>query len=256
MKPEEILVNVPSGSFDFLQCPPDYHPSYRQMSLGRPCRIHLSRPFRMAKVPVDRKWWFSVMKTTPWKRHITDKKNRCVPDNDNCPVIGVTWNDAMEFCSKLSLEWGRNVMLPTEAQWVHACKAGSTTVFPWGENSDKSKFNAEAKKYACFNSALEFEAELRPAGERLPNAWGLHDMLGLVSEWVRDEYCVDDANQIYNAHLTEEMTDPIFTDGPRRVLKGGAFCFGLLSACDLSRPHRLPDVDEFLNGFRIIEELP
>lgn len=221
--------------------------------------VHITKPFRMAKVPVDRVFWREVMGTSPWKPHISDKPYRRAPDDDACPVIGVNWHECMEFCQRLSQRWGKKITLPSEMQWVYACKAGSKTLFPWGlEEMDEMGDNVyvEARNHAVFKGPLQRESTLTTAGVRLPNAWGLHDMIGLVSEWVRDTYDVNERNQIENSRLASEMVDPVFADGPWRVLKGGAWCLGLISACDLSRPTRMPESVEFLNGFRFIEELP
>jgi len=254
VSPDE-LADIPTGSFRFLDCSDAADLSIRKKRLGRPCVIHISKPFRMSKVPVGREFWFEIMESKPWGKHLTEAPHCRITDDDKCPAIGVTWYECIEFCRRLSQKWGRKIALPTEAQWVHACKAGSSTIFPWGSDAIDDVAQNAAKGHAHFMEPLQKIAELRPAGELLPNGWGLYDMVGLVSEWVRDSYDVDDHNRIDNAYLEAEMTDPLFQGGVWRVLKGGAWCLGLNSACDLARPSRLPETEEFLNGFRFIEEL-
>ena len=134
-------------------------------------------------------------------------------DSPDLPVIRVSWDQAMEFCAWLSARTGKKVLLPTEAQWEWASRAGSgTPMFYGGLDTDFSAFAnlADASlsklavqgvdpqpianpdkfwdfvpKEARFNdSALH----LAPVGKYLPNAWGLHNMIGNVAEWTLDDY--------------------------------------------------------------------
>ncbi len=93
-------------------------------------------------------------------------------DCNECPVERVTWQKAEEFCEDIG---GR---LPTEAEWEYAARAGSNTIFTCGNTSgclDDHAWYAE-------NS----DDQTHPAGEKDPNAFGLYDMTGNVSEWVQD----------------------------------------------------------------------
>lgn len=83
------------------------------------------------------------------------------------PVINVTYYAAENYCKWLSAKTGHKYRLPTEAEWEYACRAGKPA--PTGK---------ELEKYAWF-----WEEKTHPVGKKLPNAWGIYDMLGNVAEW-------------------------------------------------------------------------
>ena len=93
------------------------------------------------------------------------------------PVINVNWQDACDYCRWLSQQTGYMYRLPTEAEWEYACRAGSTTAYPFGSDPDK------LKEYAVFNVN-----RTEPVGTKLPNNWGIYDMLGNVWEWTLDTF--------------------------------------------------------------------
>lgn len=94
------------------------------------------------------------------------------PDN---PVVFVSWRDAKEYilwrCERDDVDY----RLPTEAQWEHACRCGSRTVYPWGNVYDASMLNAD-----------NVHGHPTPVGSYPANEWGLFDMLGNIWEWCED----------------------------------------------------------------------
>jgi len=96
------------------------------------------------------------------------------------PVENVSWNDVQKFIRKLSALNNNKYQfrLPTEAEWEYACRAGSTERFYFGNNQ------ASLGKYAWYwNNSKKHSHEV---GAKLPNAWGLYDVLGNVWEWCQD----------------------------------------------------------------------
>jgi len=97
--------------------------------------------------------------------------------DDDYPVVWVSWKNAKAYC-----EW-TGLALPTEAQWEYACRAGTTTVYYFGE--DREEFHKYGWAHAGRDSENHFT---HPVARKLPNAWGLYDMLGNVWEWVEDDW--------------------------------------------------------------------
>ena len=117
------------------------------------------------------------------------------------------------YCRWLYSKTGVFYRLPTEAEWEYACRAGTTTTYYFGDDS------SQLKNYAWYagNSNNKFEK----AGQKLPNAWGLFDMLGNVSEWTLDHYDEKALDK-----LKDKIVDPFPAFVAARypkVLKGGGY---------------------------------
>src|SRR5206468_7908054 len=96
------------------------------------------------------------------------------------PVTRVSWEDATEFCAKLSEREHKSYRLPTEAEWEYACRAGATT--PWHLGDKETDLDAYA--WHAGNSG----GRTHPVGSKKPNRFGLYDMYGNVPEWCWDRY--------------------------------------------------------------------
>ena len=99
---------------------------------------------------------------------------------DGYPAISMTQHAANKYAEWLSAKTGQFYRLPTEAEWEYACRAGSQTTFPWG--NDPSRLG----DYAWF--ADNSDGKYQKVATRKPNPWGLYDMLGNVMEWTLDQY--------------------------------------------------------------------
>lgn len=129
------------------------------------------------------------------------------------PVNSMSQMAALMYCRWLYNKTGMFYRLPTEAEWEYACRAGSSTTFYFGNDS------TQLDKYAWY--AGNSEDRYHKVGEKLPNAWGLYDMLGNVMEWTLDHY---DANRYTG--VSAGSKDPAMApskDKYPKTLRGGGF---------------------------------
>src|SRR5262249_10320807 len=185
--------------------------------------------------------WKRVMGTEPWSGHGIA--------GDDLAATWVSWEDAIGFCAKLTgqeREAGRisadlRYTLPTEAQWEHACRARSTTLFCFGDDLDvlaDYAWYGATKGRAPMPGPGILGQPLRVGGKK-PNAWGIHDMHGNVWEWCRDHY----------AETPLGGRNPETTSGePLRTIRGGSWWNGPLDCRSARRDRYVPTRRDFSLG--------
>jgi formylglycine-generating enzyme required for sulfatase activity len=155
------------------------------------------------------------------------------------PLIRVDWSDAQQYVAWLSRMTGRPYRLLTEAEWEYAARAGTTTVYAWGDTIGRSNAN-------CIGCGSEWDGRgTSPVGSFKPNAFGLYDMVGNVSQWVQDCYHPD-----YNGATSDGSA---WTSGDclRRVVRGGSWDSGPLNLRLAGRGWRTFGFKDFNLGFRV-----
>jgi formylglycine-generating enzyme required for sulfatase activity len=140
----------------------------------------------MGKFPVTQEQWKQVATLPKQQRNLTyDPANF---KGAKRPVEKVSWDDAQEFCARLSKATGKTYRLPSEAEWEYACRAGTTTPFYFGETitPDLAKYNGNR----TYGKGLKgtYREQTVDVGSFPPNAFGLYDMHGNVWEWCEDEW--------------------------------------------------------------------
>jgi hypothetical protein len=179
-------------------------------------------------------------------------KNPSGSKGKNLPVEQVKWYDAIEYCNKLSskdgltpvytingedVTWNRSAngyRLPTEAEWEYACRAGTTTDFNTGTDITSKQAN-------IYNKNTQ---KLKPVGSFKPNAWGLYDMHGNVSEWCWDWY-----NNNLPSGVQIDPTGPI--TGTVRVIRGGNYGSAKDNLRSSAQENLSPTFSSFSTGFRV-----
>jgi formylglycine-generating enzyme required for sulfatase activity len=129
------------------------------------------------------------------------------------PVNSLSQYAALMYCRWLYNKTGIFYRLPTEAEWEYACRAGTSTTYFFGNDEN------ELNKYAWYKN--NSDNKFHKAGEKLPNSWGLYDMLGNVSEWTLDHYYEKKMET-----MTDNSIDPFSPPEKARypkALRGGAF---------------------------------
>jgi len=199
------MIALPGGTFTMGQKDSEVDEPPHEVTLS---------PFAIDKFEVTQEEYEKVMGNNPSK----------VKGNKN-PVEQVRWSDAVRYCNERSRLEGlepaydlktwtcrfeaNGYRLPTEAEWEYAARAGATSAYSFGDS------DSELPKYAWFKTSSD--GKPHPAGQRKPNAWGLHDMHGNVWEWCNDFYKVD----YYPQSPAQDPKGP--DTGDKKVLRGGCW---------------------------------
>jgi len=222
------LVYIPAGSFMMG--------STTGYSDELPVHQVMLQAFDIGAYEVTQAQYLAVMGTNP-----SYFKAPSYPDSENNPVEEVSWYDARAFCTAISALTGRTFTLPSEAQWEYACRAGTTTLYSYGDS------DALLGDYAWWYS--NSGSQTHPVGTKLPNPWGLYDMMGNVWEWCLDSYHVNYTGAPTDGSAWEPDT------GSDRMLRGGGWDYGsfprvLRSA--FRRDGNYPDYGRNYFGFRVL----
>jgi formylglycine-generating enzyme required for sulfatase activity len=237
------IVYIPAGTY-LMGSPEgkghgDEHP---QHSVSVP-------PYLMGKYQITQAQWRIVAAYPPEARELNP--NPAKFSGDNRPVEQVSWEDAKEFCSRLSKKTGREYRLPSEAEWEYACRAGTTTDFYFGDTLTPKL--ARCKSNLGMALLTIFSGETAPVGSYPPNAFGLYDMHGNVSEW-----CEDDWHSNYEGYEGNPPVDGSAwksNEDSAKILRGGswndnsALCRSAIRFC-YGRDDRSYDY-----GFRVVCEV-
>lgn len=156
-------------------------------------RVLISKPFWMGITHVTQAQWQAVMGNNP--SHFK---------GDNHPVEPVSWDDCTQMIAKLSEMTGITHRLPTDAEWEYACRAGSTSLYHFGDDSGKD--NATLKEYAWFTG--NSNNTTHSVGQLKPNAWRLYDIVGNVWGWTQDRFQSDFFDRLW-ANAKDEKVDPV-----------------------------------------------
>jgi formylglycine-generating enzyme required for sulfatase activity len=220
------FVLVPAGSFMMGSPDSDKHAEKKEKPQHK---VNISKPFYLGKYEVTQEQWEAVMGNNPSR-----DKGR------TNPVEKVSWNDAQEFIKRLNAREGHSrYRLPTEAEWEYACRAGTTTVYSFGDDADS------LGRYAWYddNSGKGPQHRTHPVGQKKGNAWGLHDMHGNVFEWVQDWYAY-----YYNSTGTDRLDPSI---GDYFVCRGGNLNRSAEHCRSSYRDGETPDGRRVGYGFRL-----
>jgi len=197
--------------------------------------VTLTRPFYIGKHEVTQEQYHEAMGTNPSR-----VKGRALP------VDRVCWDDTQEFCKKVSKRTGLIFRLPTEAEWEHACRAGTKTAYSAGDaETDLDRVGWYHKNSNC---------DVHPVGQKAPNNWGIYDMHGNALEWCQDNFGKYMATA--ETDPTGPETDPRHLGVWPHVLRSGC-AFVDWKACRSA--NRFVILSNWWNlpiGFRVVLSLP
>ena len=241
---ELTMLKIPAGSF-LMGSPEgeegrsDYEGPQQRVEIGE---------FLMGQTPITQAQWRVVAGWQPpdgesWGRELELNPSRFQggdilnggnvilfdgeANTDQRPVEQVSWEDAIEFCKRLSKRTGQNYGLPSEAQWEYACRAGSSTPFHFGETISPELANYYGNDCYGYGPSGEYRCQTTPVGMFPANAWGLRDMHGNVWERCLDRWhrkyvaAPKDSNPWLDSDVNlADIKDDSFAD---RVLRGGSW---------------------------------
>ncbi|HVF29978.1 MAG TPA: SUMF1/EgtB/PvdO family nonheme iron enzyme [Pyrinomonadaceae bacterium] len=203
------MVKIPSGKF-------------RMGGVGdneKPIREVTVDEFYMSSTEITQAQWRVIAKTK--RINIDLELDPSMHTGEEFPVESITWEQAKEFCSRLSRETGRTYDLPSEAEWEYAARGGSMGERPFGAmlGSDVANYDAlpRANAFTKYSTAGMRRGEtIAPGSLQIANGFGLYDILGNVAEWCLDSYQAD-----YKAAPTTAVARE--TNSIKRVVRGGSY---------------------------------
>ena len=220
------MVVIPSGRF-MMGSPDDEHD--RDEAESPRHEVTIEQRYCLARYPVTFDEYDAFCLAT----------DRALPKDrfwgrGRLPVINVVWDDAVAYCDWLSDLSGAEYRLPSEGEWEYACRAGTSTAYPWGREWDPSKANGSEGGPGRTTLVGSYPA----------NGWGLYDMIGNIREWVRDAW-----HDSYKGAPTDGLARQ-GKSGDRRVIRGGAWFFYPRICRSAFRFWFEPDVGVSYLGFR------
>ncbi|MBP90353.1 MAG: hypothetical protein CMJ64_27215 [Planctomycetaceae bacterium] len=247
------LARIPAS--EFLMGSAGSDPGAREDEMPQH-RVRITKPFYIGVYEVTQAEFEGLMGTNPSSFTRTGLLKDAPDDLEisRLPVDNVTWYAAIEFCRRLSdlppeKEAGRVYRLPTEAEWEYSCRAGTTTVFHFGDTLASTQAN--------FNGANPFgDVEKGPflnrtttVGSYKPNAFGLYDMHGGLHEWCMDRFGRD----YYRQSPAEDPKGP--ENGTSRVIRGGDWYSDGRDCRSAFRYADIPEGRFYALGMRVVCEL-
>ena len=226
------MAEIPGGGF-LMGSPAD---EKQRLDTESPQHKVTVKPFFMGKFAVTQAQYQAIMGNNP--SNFKGEKR---------PVEQVSWNDATEFCQKLTEKTGRTYRLPSEAEWEYACRAGTTTPFHFGETITTKLANYNGTNTYANEPKGEYRQETIEVGSFPRNAFGLCDMHGNVWEW-----CQDTWHDNYNGAPTDGSAWIENGNDPRRVLRGGSWLLNPALCRSAYRLLNFPDDDTYGFGLRVV----
>jgi formylglycine-generating enzyme required for sulfatase activity len=236
------MIAIPSGNF--VMGSPDSEEG--RSNTESPQHSVTITPFYMGKFTVTQAQWRSVAVLPQVSLALN-------PDpsffkGKNFPVESITWDEAVEFCARLSLKTGRNYRLPSEAEWEYACRAGTTTPFHVGKTitSDLANYDGVIFSYSSGSQGIYRKKTTLVGSFQVANAFGLYDMHGNVWEW-----CADSWHTHYHGAPSDGKAWTNNSDNRYRLLRGGSWSGNLGSCRSASRGIDVPGGKSSRIGFRV-----
>jgi formylglycine-generating enzyme required for sulfatase activity/uncharacterized caspase-like protein len=230
------MVQIPGGSFK-MGSPESEKGRYESESPQHEVNVPA---FSMGKFVVTQEQYQQIMGNNP--SHFTEKGAKR-------PVEQVSWNNAVEFCQKLSEKTGREYRLPSEAEWEYACRAGTTTPFHFGETITTELANYDGTYIYAFEPKGKNLGQTTNVYSFSPNAFGLYNMHGNIWELCQDDW--------HNNYIDAPKDGSAWTSpsGNVKAMRGGSWIHNPRNCRSASRNGDVRDVRDYIDiiiGFRVV----
>ena len=202
-------------------------------------------PFTMGKFEVTQAQWKAIASLPKVKIDLNVDPSKF--KGSDRPVENVSWNDAIEFCDRLSAKTGKKYRLPSEAEWEYACRAGTTAPFNVGATLSADLANYDGTYTYGSGQKGTYRNETIAVGSFSPNAFGLYDMHGNVWEWCADYYHTN-----YQGAPTDGSAWVEGGDRANRLLRGGSWDDDPWLCRSALRNRLGPDRRYDFIGFRVV----
>ena len=250
---ERRLIEIAGKQVAFRWCPPSArHGFWMGSPAGEEHRdrdetrhqVVLTQGFWMMETEVTQGLWTAVTGKEP------DYFSKTFPvptKGDDYAVKEQSWEDCQEFISKVNaggtVPEGLRAALPSEAQWEYACRAGTSTVFHFGDSLGSDQASIDGREPYGDAKKRPYRAKALPVRTFAANAWGLHDMHGGVWEWCADWY---------SPYVSGKQINPLGPkEGRYRVLRGGTWWSNAINCRSAYRGRLDPKDGSCKYGFRL-----
>jgi formylglycine-generating enzyme required for sulfatase activity len=233
------LVMIPGGTFQMGS------PVGQGGDSEGPQREVAVNPFMIGRYPITQAQWRVVAALPKVARDLEVDPSSF--KGSNRPVEKVDWEDAIEFCQRLSKHTKRKYRLPSEAEWEYACRAGTTTAFHFGETLTPELANYDANYTYESGPKGQCRKETTNIGSFPANAFGLHDMHGNVWEWCQDHW--------HDNYVGVPMDGSAWlsvNENAKRLLRGGSWNFNPFNCRSANRFKIARNSRYFSIGFRAV----
>jgi formylglycine-generating enzyme required for sulfatase activity len=233
------MLQIPAGSF---QMGSPASEAERRGNEGPQQRVEL-QSFFLGQTPVTQAQWKEVASWPQVDLKLNPNAGRF--KGPNRPVEQVSWEEAMEFCRRLSQRTKLVYTLPSEAQWEYACRAGTTTPFAFGDTLTPDLANYDGNYTYESGPKGQYRQQTTDVGSFAGNAWGLQDMHGNVWEWCLDHW--------HNSYTGAPADGSAWTagGGTSRLLRGGSWYGDPANCRSAYRSNGRPDGRGYSLGFRV-----
>jgi formylglycine-generating enzyme required for sulfatase activity len=209
------------------------------------------KPFFMGRYQVTQAQWQAVAAMPKVNRELDPDPSSF--KGANRPVEGVSWHEAVEFCSRLSQHTGKNYRLPSEAEWEYACRAGTTTPFHFGKTITTDSANYDGNYTYGDGVKGVYRKETTEVGNfGVANNFGLYDMHGNVWEWCLDDWHSNYEDAPTNGSAWFSSDEKLINKTGQAVLRGGSWV-SYPNVCRSAFRYDLNRVNhDYYIGFRVV----